>query len=217
MKKFWVYLLSIIILILAYGQYKQYKRFSFENYEYKAKNEIDLNYHDKAFLLNYYEAIEDLNGCVITQWSANGIDVRNPEDEDEETKAAVKKYTKKLANVTFYESRLVESAKLKKQGLKGEQVKSILEDGKTLKEKEREAYASKIMGMFNTSPNSVKLGENNALVFEIQKLLKAKGYDVPVDGVFKSLTSDAIMNFETKQKLYPDGKLDVFTLEKLLE
>ena len=217
MKKFWIYLLSIIILILAYGQYKQYKRFSLENYEYKADEGIDLAYYDKAFLLNYYEAIENLNGCIITEWSTNGIDVRNPEDSDEETKAAVKRYTKKLANVKFYEDRLIESAKLKAKGLSKEEVQSMLEDGISLKDQRREAYASKIIEMFKAAPTSVKLGESNALVFEIQKLLKAKGYNVPVDGVFKTLTADAIKDFEAKNKLYSDGQLNVFTLEKLLE
>ena len=200
-----------------YGQYKQYKRFSLENYEYKAAKGIDRTYHDKSFLLDYYEAIEDLNGCVITQWSSNGIDVRVPADDDEETKAATKKYTKKLAKVKYYEDLLLQSSKLKSKGMSNADVKSYQKDGVSAEDKLREEHASKMMTMFGDVSNTVKLGDKSAFVYEIQKLLKAKGQDVIVDGLFKENTTDAILAFETKNKLYPDGKLDVFTLEKLLD
>lgn len=38
-----------------------------------------------------------------------------------------------------------------------------------------------------------------------------------VDFVFKENTAQVILAFETINALYPDGKLDVFTLEKQLE
>ena len=217
MKEIIIFLLVIIAIIIGYGQYNQYQRFSLENYEYKAKKGIDLAYHDNTFLLDYYEAVEDLNNCVITQWSANGIDVRTPESDDEETQAAAKMYTKKLANVKLYENQLIASTKLKSKGMTNQDVRSFEKDGVTMEDKIREEHNANLIDMFGDVSNTVKLGDNGPFVYEIQKMLKAKGYDVPVDGVFKDLTSEALQDFETKNKLYPDGKLDVFTLEKLLK
>ncbi|MDG1330766.1 MAG: peptidoglycan-binding domain-containing protein [Crocinitomicaceae bacterium] len=217
MKKLIIYLLVIIGLILIYGQYKQYNRFKLENYEYKTAKGIDLNYHDKAFLLDYYEAVEDLNNYVKAQWSANGIDVRVPEDEDEETKVAAKAYTKKLANVKYYEGQLLQSKKLKKQGMTNAGIRSYERNGITLEDKIKQEHRDKLLTMFGDVSNTVKLGDKSAFVYEVQELLKAKGEEVAVDGVFETMTEDAIRSFETKQKLYPDGQLDVFTLEKLLK
>ena len=148
MKKFWIYLLTIIILILIYGQYQNYKRFALENYEYKVASEIDLTYHDKSFLLDYYESVEDLNTYVKSQWSANSIDVRVPEEDDEEHKAAAKIYSKKLATVKYYESQLIQSSKLKGQGMINSDIKSYLEDGVTAKDKLSGEHRTKMLGMF---------------------------------------------------------------------
>lgn len=217
MKEICIFLLVIIAIIVGYGQYNQYQRFSLENYEYKATKEIDLEYHDKTFLLDYYEAVEDLNNCIITEWSANGIDVRTPEHDDEETQTAAKIYTKKLANVKYYENQLRKSSELKSKGMTNEDVRSFEEDGVTLEDKLRDAHKIKMIDMFGEVSNTVKLGDKSAFVYEIQKLLKAKGHNVSVDGVYKDQTAEAILAFETKHKLYPDGKLDVFTLEQLLD
>lgn len=217
MKKLCYYLLAIIILILLYGQYTKYTRFKLENYEYKVAQGIDLSYHDKSFLLDYYESVEDLNNYVKAQWSANSIDVRVPEDDDEETKVAVKAYTKKLANVKFYEDQLLLSSKLKKSGMSNQDVKSYQQDGITLADKQSEALKHKLMNMFGDVSNTVKLGDKSALVYEVQKILKAKGHEVDVDGVFKAMTTAAILAFERENNLFPDGMLDVFTLEKLLD
>ena len=181
-----------------------------------AKN-IDLGYHDKSFVLDYYEAIEDINSHVKAQWSANSIDVRVPEDDNEETKVAVKAYTRKLAKVKYYEGQLLLSARLKKEGVNNADVKSYQDDGITKGEKLNQDRKERLFALFGNVSNTVKLGDNGPLVFEIQKLLKSKGQDVIVDGVFKEMTAKAILTFEQEQKLYPDGKLDVFTFEKLLE
>ena len=217
MKKLCIYLLVIIGLILLYGQYSNYRRFKLENYEYKVAKGIDKGYHNKSFLYGYYEAVEDLNTHVKAQWSANGIDVRVPEEDDEENKAAAKVYSKKLAKVKYHEDQLSLSAKLKKSGMSNADVKSFQEDGITLADKMNANRAVKMMKMFGDVSNTVKLGDEGAFVYEVQKLLKAKGHEVIVDGVFKDMTEQAIKSFETANNLYPDGKLDVFTLEKLLE
>lgn len=217
MKEICISLLVIIALVVGCGQYNQYQRFTLKDYGYKATKGVDLDYHDKTFLLDYYEAVEDLNSYVITQWSANSIDVRTPESDDEETQAAAKTYTKKLARVKYYEGQLRKSSKLKAKGMTNQDVRSFEEDGITLEDKLRDTRKIKIMDMFGDVSSTVMVGDRSAFVYEIQKLLKAKGHNVSIDGVFENMTADAIVAFETKHNLYPDGILDVFTLERLLD
>lgn len=40
---------------------------------------------------------------------------------------------------------------------------------------------------------------------------------MPFDGIFKSETRIAVIDFETKHNLFPDGQIDEYTLEALLE
>jgi len=132
MKQIIIFLLVIIFLIIGYGQYKQYKRFTLENYEYQVNDSVDLDYHDKSFLLDYYEAVEELNGYIITQWSANDIDVRIPEDDNEENRLVYKAYAKKLAKVKFYEDQLLKSTEHKGKGMSNQDIKLFQKEGVTL-------------------------------------------------------------------------------------
>lgn len=216
MKQIIIFLLVIILVIIGYGQYKQYQRFSLKNYEFKISDNIDLDYHDKDVLYKYFEAVEQINSFIASQWSANGIDVRSPEDEDGKTKLAVAEYAKKVAKAKFYEAQLEKSKALKDKSLSNKDIKFIETDGITLSEHQKAQADSKLMVMFNNNTN-LKLGESSAFVYEIQKLLVKKGFDISVDGVYKNITSDAIKSFEVKNNLYPDGKIDLLTLEALLK
>jgi len=69
--------------------YSKYKRFSLENYRYQSAEKITVAKENKGILLNYYKAIEAVNGYVIRQWSTYSIDVRHPKKDNELTKAAV--------------------------------------------------------------------------------------------------------------------------------
>ena len=82
MKQIIIFLLIIILGIIGYGQYKKHQRFSLENYGYKKSENVDNNYHDKTLVYNYFQAIEDLNSYVASQWSVHSIDVRNPKEID---------------------------------------------------------------------------------------------------------------------------------------
>lgn len=223
MKQLIIFLLAIILLIIGYSQYKKYKRFTPPEYQYARNDNIDLNYHDRTFLLNYYKAVEDLNGYVITQWSTNEMDVRNPGDNDEEELAAVSKYNEKLAVVKFYEDQLLKSKTLKDEGLTNHDIKMLEIEGITLADEKKRLQESKRLKMYHAlfneakSTNGLRLGSKNAFIYELQKLLVSKGYDIPIDGVFKTITVEAIKNFEEKHQLFPDGKIDTFTFNKLLK
>ncbi len=218
MKKILILILIIIISIFAYGEYKEYQRFHPKNTDYKASEAIDLNYHDQTIVYDYNEAIYALNGFVITQWSANGIDVRSPENDNTETQYAVNTYAKKLAKVKFFESKLEQSKTLKDKGLSNTEIKTIESENITPEDYNKRLESAKFKRLLIESLPKKNLinGEKSAFIYEIQKLLIKKGFDIPLDGVYKNITSDALKAFEEKHQLFPDGKIDLITLETLL-
>lgn len=216
MKKLLIVLIMIVVLIFAYNQYKEYQRFHPENYNYKTSQNIDLEYFNQDIVYNYFEAVQSLNGFAALQWSANEIDVKSPENDDEATQYIVEEYNKKLAKVKYYEAKLEASKQLKDEGFTNAQIIDKLEGNTAPKNSEVAEFNAKIKSMFNPS-SKIRLGEKSAFIYEIQKLLVKKGYDIPVDGVYKNITQDAIYKFEEKNKLFPDGNLDVLTLDALLD
>ncbi|MBX2826736.1 MAG: peptidoglycan-binding protein [Flavobacteriaceae bacterium] len=202
MKQIIIFLLLVIIGIMGYNVYSKYQRFSLTDYAYKVPEDLNFDRADQDVLLNYYEAVEAVNGYVITQWSTNKIDVRNPKKDNETTQAAVSEYRKKLAAVSYYESRL--------RNPKREPVKQA--------PSEAEKKKQLILKSFYADPkaNELRLGEQNALVYEIQRLLIRKGDSIRHDGLFRAETFNALRSFEEKNGLFPDGKLDAITLDYLL-
>ena len=74
------------------------------------------------------------------------------------------------------------------------------------------------MDTFKSNPEkySLKIGDFNSFVYELQKILVKKGYNIPVDGLFRDITLKSIGAFEQKNGLFPDGKIDPVTLDYLL-
>ena len=202
MKQIIIFLLIVIIGLIGWGQYKKYKRFSLSEYEYKIPEGLE-NASDKDLLLDYFQAVEAVNGYVITQWSAHRIDVRNPKKENAETKAAVTEYRNKLANVKYFEQQLLNPEKIIEP--------EVNSDAEKKKELIRAQFFS------NTNANALRIGDQNALVFEIQRILIEKGDTIKHDGLFRTETFNALKSFEEKNGLFPDGKLDAITLEYLLK
>ena len=218
MKKILIVILLVIIGIFGYNQYKDYQRYHSPNANYKISENIDTNYHNKSILFDYYKAVEGLNGYAIMQWSANGIDVKNPENDNEKTQYAVNEYRNKLAQIKYYEDILENSLKFKNKGLSNQQIKELETEGISAEAKEKKIAAEtykKIM-ISSLPKQSIRLGSKSAFIYELQKLLVKKGYEIPIDGVYKNITSDALKNFEEKNQLLPDGQIDLFSLEKLL-
>ena len=217
MKQIIIFLLVIILLLIGYSQYKQYKRFTPPEYEYIKNESIDLNYHDKSLLLDYYKAIEHLNGYVITQWSTNDFDVRNPGDDDEDIQAAVAVYNDKLGLVKYYEDQLVKSKNLKQKGLNNADIMLLEKKGITQDDLEKAESNKNIVALFKNNISQLRLGQRNAFVYELQKLLVKRGFEIPTDGVYAEITQDAVRNFEESKGLFPDGNIDILTLEALLK
>ena len=216
MKQIIIFLLIIILALIGYGKYSQYKRYNTPEVNYKTDKKIDVNYHNQEFLYNYYKALEELDSYVMLQWTANGIDVRTPEDDDNLTKIAVESYAKKLAMVNYYEAILENSFNLKQKGLSNIEVKTIEEEGIDLETfKEQEEFA-KIKNLYNSNVNLYN-GEKSAIIFEVQKRLVSLGDSIKIDGVYRIETLNAIKNFETKNNLLADGYLDVLTIDLLFK
>ena len=60
MKQIIIFLLVIIIAIIGYGTYNDYKRYNSPEVDYKTEKNIDLSYHNQETVFNYYKAIEEL-------------------------------------------------------------------------------------------------------------------------------------------------------------
>lgn len=218
MKKILFFIIAIIILMFAYSEYKEYQRFHPENANLKVSETIDVNYYNQEVVYNYYDALEAANNYMQMQWSANGIDVRSPEDDDEETALAVAEYGKKIAKLNYFKAVLEQSKTLKSKGLSNNDIKFFESEGVSIAEynktKAEEDFKKEILSMLPQKP--LYSGEKSVFVYEMQKLLVKKGFDISVDGVYKNITSEALKSFEEKQNLFPDGKIDVITLKALL-
>lgn len=218
MKQIIITLLVVILLILGFNLYRDYKRFHAPGSDYISSQKIDLNYYDSTTLQNYYQAIEEVNSYVRTAWANDDVDVRNPEDNDDDTKAVVSGYTKKLGIVKLYEDKLVQSAKMKSEGLNDKDVIAFEESGFKAKDYNEFIKRKFLMETFKSNPEkySLKVGDFNSFVYELQKILVKKGYNIPIDGLFRDITLKAVGAFEQKNGLFPDGKIDAVTLDYLL-
>jgi hypothetical protein len=218
MKQIIIALLVVVFLILGFNLYSDYKRFHSPGSDYVSIQKIDLNYYDSTTLQNYYQAIEEVNSYVRTAWANDDVDVRNPEDNDNDTKTVVSGYTKKLGIVKLYENKLVQSAKMKSEGLNNKDVISFEESGFKAKDYNEFIKRKFLMETFKNNPEkySLKVGDYSSFVFELQKILVKKGYNIPVDGLFRDITLKAIGAFEQKNGLFADGKVDAVTLDYLL-
>lgn len=218
MKQIIIFLLIVILAIIGFNQYKKYKRFSLTEYGYQIPETVDANYWDQDFLYRYHQAVERLNGYVITQWSAHGIDVRNPKKDNSKTKAAVQGYSDLMAKVKYYEQALIASSDLKQEGLNNK-TNPELSKGSFEEKQDPELEKKYILrAMFDQLNNhEIRPGVRSALVFEIQQILIKKGYSIPLDGIYRLETSNAITDFEQKNGLFPDGITDRLTFEALLD
>lgn len=216
MKQLIIFILVIILALIGYSKYSQYKRFNAPEVNYKADKKIDVNYHNKDFLLNYYKAVEDVDSYVMMQWTANNIDVRKPEEDDSETKLAVATYASKLANVNYYEAILNQSLQLKQKGLSNDEIAFLESKGMDLETYNRKKAFQTIKDLYDPKENLYR-GETTAIIYEVQKRLTELGDSIRIDGIYRIETLNAIKSFEEKNNLLADGYLDILTIEKMFE
>ncbi|PQJ82033.1 peptidoglycan-binding domain-containing protein [Polaribacter glomeratus] len=216
MKQLIIFILLIIAGLVGYVKYSQYKRYNSPEINYKTAKNLDVAYYNQELVLNYYQAVSNLDGYVMLQWSANEIDVRTPEEDTNKTKIAVDGYAKKLAKIKYYETILENSLQLKEKGLSNKEVQFIEENGLDLDSYNKKLNFDKIKNLFDPKVNLYK-GEKNAIIYEVQKRLIVLGYKIQKDGVYRIETLEAIKKFEEKNDLLADGFIDVLTLEFMFQ
>jgi len=219
MKGIIIFLLVIITLVMGYNQYHKYQRFHPKNVAYVSKDTVDNSYYDPQVVMNYYEAIEMLNGYIISQWSTNRIDVRNPKKDNSATRYAINEYQKKLGKVKYYEAILMQSTVYKSKGLSNDEIKLLEQNQLSQEDIAENNRKEAFYDLFQKTvlQKTLKTGDRGPWVYEMQKRLVASGYTIAVDGNFKIETETALKDFEYKHELFPDGILDVLTLRELLK
>jgi murein L,D-transpeptidase YcbB/YkuD len=186
---------------MGYNVYDNWQRFNPPNYQYVSSVEIPKDFSENTLLLEYHESVAKLDGYVITQWSANDIDVRNPESDNAVTVSAVSEYATKLATVKYFESQLMTPSNTLAELPKDSKKKALIEK----------------MFYINPLQNEFKLGERSALIYEVQGILIKKGEVIKHDGLYRTETQKAIKKFEADNGLFSDGKMDALTLDALLK
>lgn len=218
MKQLIILLLSIILAFIVYDFYKDWERFHPPVSQYQKSDKIDLNYHDPSVIMDYYKAVAALDNFVMMQWTANDIDVRNPEDEDSSTLVALEKYSVKKAEVAFYELKLEQSAVYKTQGWSNIEIAHYENSGTSAQDQKQQEQKKLLNKLYDQEfIASQQVGARTTLIFEVQKLLLSHGYQLTTDGVYAQETIVALSDFETKNNLYPDGKIDVLSFSALIK
>ncbi|MEP3837502.1 MAG: peptidoglycan-binding domain-containing protein [Algibacter sp.] len=90
-------------------------------------------------------------------------------------------------------------------------------EGISQAEFEKAKAHTKLITLFNNHISELRIGQKSVFIFELQKLLVKNGFGIPVDGLYKAITRDAVQSFEEKNGLFPDGKVDLITFEALLK
>lgn len=209
MKRLALLIIIIALPLLVFFQYKKYQRFHPPSeYDYPVSDSIDLQYHDPEILLSYYENVYKIGSFAREVWASKGIDVRYPDASDPEAQSALQYYQQLLQTTEYLNGKLRYSWQLKNQGFDNHAVKIIEEKGIS-PQNFRLLYQMNLMNL--------KIKDKGSAVWELQKLLTAKGYEIPVDGIFSIETDQALKDFQRKSDTYPSGITDETTIRALIE
>lgn len=209
MKKLVFIIIIITLPLIAFFQYKKYKRFNPPTaYEYKVSDKIDVNYHEPSLVDEYYQKAVDAGSFARSQWKAREIDVRFPDADSQEEKNVAARYNQILSRLKQVETKLINSAKLKKQGYTNDKIQ-LIESGIP------QAFVDFYSNTDKPTDN-LTIGSIGEPVWNLQKILISKGYDHPLDGVFGQETFSALKKFQEDNQVYPSGVLTKQTLKKLI-
>lgn len=206
-------LLSIVIVIgiIAYVTVQLIKDRRFNTlsaYDHPINENIDKQYHDKAVLTEYYKTVLEIGTFARSVWRTKQHDVRQPATGDEQENLDKIYYESLKLKALQLEEELTLSKKLKDQGYSQDQVKTMIDLGMTPEEIElRDKYY--LVGL--------RLGSNGESVWELQKMLNARGDSIPEDGIFNLITINRLKEFQSNNGLFPSGEVTENTLKALLK
>ena len=207
MKKLLLLVVIVTLPIIAFFQFKNYRRFHPPvAYEYEISANIDVNYHDYSLVEDYYKNAVEIGAFARLQWRNEGIDVRFPSQDVTAELNAAARYNQLIARTQFIEKTLITSAQLKADGFSNDDIKHI----------EAGVPETFVKWMVNKSEIiQISFGDQSQYVWLVQRKLIEKGYDHALDGLFGTDTQDAITTFQQDNQLYPAGSLDEQTFVKL--
>jgi len=202
------YLIVVICLpLIAFFQFQNWRKFHPpKNYTESPSPDIDPNYHNSDVVLQYFQSLEQAATYARFCWKEHRIDVKSTSPHSSTEQTYVDTYQQYLAKAQMLKQKLIKSAEWKKRGFGNEEIILLEEKGNFLPRELSYLLDNKVMA---------KVGDQSQLVFEVQKVLVEKGYSMPIDGVFKRETQEALKKFQTDQGIYPSGVLDRLSLEKL--
>ncbi len=210
MKNIAILLSVVALVVIAYVQFKKHRKFSPPNeYDYVAKtDQIDVNYHNQTLVTEYFETCYKIGNFARQTWYNEGIDVLTEDREIPQSANATATHTRLRTRANTLETRLRESKKLKTAGFDNDAIKIIEERG--LSEKNFMAFQL-------LNGKKIIKGQEDTSVWEMQKLLIAKGFSLKLDGVYNDETMTAVKEFQQKNALYPSGMADETTINLLLK
>jgi hypothetical protein len=209
MKKLLVALAIVVLAVIVLVQAIRLNRLSpAENYEYGFREDIDLDYHDPAAVMAYFDTGYEVGSFAREMWKNRGINVWVPESDDISNKVAVLRYNHLRAYADSLGMRLARSKQYKAQGLNNADIRLIEDEGVSMQD-------IQIHKRFGKS--EMRLGERSDAVFALQGLLIGKGYTMPHDGYFWTETEASIRDFQSKNSLFASGVADKATLQALIK
>ncbi len=208
MKRLLAILIVIAILVYAYFNYVEDRRFNPpSDYDYPVSEQIDIEYYDSTVIRDYYETVLEIGNFARSSWTHEGIDVKSPDYEKHMDKLKADYYKSLRAAARMLENRLERSKRLKDQGYNNAQVKMI-ENGLTPEDLELRKN-SYLLGL--------TVGSSGSAVWDLQKMLNALGDSIPEDGIFNLITTNRLKEFQSQNNLFPSGEVDEKTLKALLK
>ncbi len=209
MKRLAWLIIIIALPLICYFQYKKYTRFNPPSiYEYVAQDSVDVNYFDPVIVQQYFENIYKLESITRSLWYNRGLDVKFPDLDIAGSRAETDHYNSLFATTKILEKKLIYSTQLKEAGFQNMEIKEMVEQGMTPR-----------LYTFLKRKNLVglQLGQESSDVWELQKLLMDKSYNIPFDGVFGIETKESLVDFQSKHSLLPTGVVDEKTLKYLIK
>ncbi|MDF9794821.1 hypothetical protein OKW21_000084 [Catalinimonas alkaloidigena] len=208
MKRLAFLVIIIALPILVYFQYSNYERFHPPStYDYVINDSIDVHYHDQSVLQQYYKNAFEIGTFARSSWRTYEIDVQFPDQEDEQSRQAVEYYQQLLTTTAHLEDVLIYSKGLKDKGFDNQQIAEIEKQGISPR-----GFLLQQSGLLQ----GLERGDKGEAVWELQRILQQKGYDLPVDGVFDVVTEDALKKYQQAEELYPSGKVDASSHHELI-
>ncbi|MGI9545360.1 MAG: peptidoglycan-binding domain-containing protein [Cyclobacteriaceae bacterium] len=211
MKNLLIIALVIFLGLFGYFKYQNYKRFRPPSvYDYTASEDLDVQYHDPSVTKAFYQESTELGTLARKIWANKKIDVLHPEEDDIEAETYASQYTDKLAHVRYLEGILINSKKLKDQGFNNQEIQEMELKGISPKD-------YKFQKGFENADFNLGEGDEGQIVAMVQQELVNQGYEIPVDGKFRALTRQAVIEIQRKSDLFPTGTIDKHTLKAIMK